>query len=165
MKFFVLILLLTALFSCAKTVDCKSGGLNIAITDLNTNDDDTVIIRTYVKESDFTNLISYREYLFLASMDSVNGVINGTTIILQGNTSSFHSSDKNNTGFLHSDYDYEIQIKNKSYKIAAMQTNKKTKKCGGLLSLDCPDCYNPVVSFKINSIQKQINDNEIFYLE
>ena len=84
--------------------------------------------------------------------------------MMSGN-STFHEWDRNNSGFLNADYDYEVQLGSSIYEISNMQVEKKTKKCGGLLSLECPDCHNPVTKFLLSGTEKTITANEVYFLD
>lgn len=151
--------------SCVKESACSNGGLNIGFNTLNPTENDTIWIRNYVKGNGFTTLISEVEYLFYSNEDSINGIVNGITLELKGNSNNFLSEDMNNPGFLSSSYDYEIQLGTSIYQISKMQVQTKTKKCGGLFSLECPTCYNPVTTFRVSNSEKAITANDVYFLD
>lgn len=158
----VLVILLS-LNSCAKETECKTGGLNIALTELKPGEDDTIILRTFVKGSNFSDQLKETQLLYPDAMDAQNQIF-GDTLLLNGYEVKFHDSDKNNTGFLSAEYDYEIITKNHSYFFSKLSTLAKTRKCGGLLSLECPDCFSPVVAFVLNQQNKITGENKLVYL-
>jgi len=162
---YAFLFLIVILISCARVSDCSIGGLNIGITNLNALSDDSILVLKFTKNSNFNKLIDSTKLVFENDKDSLNK-IHGDSVILtgkQGFLSSLSGSDKNNRGFLNAKFDYIIKTKNHSYQFTELEIAKKTKKCGGILSLDCPDCYSPVVKFKLNNIQNQILENELFY--
>ena len=164
MKKIIVFLSLLVLASCAKETDCKTGGLNIGFNSLNPTENDTIWIRSYAKGGGFSAILVEKEYIFYSNQDSMNGVENGTSIKLEGN-STFHEWDRNNSGFLNADYDYRVQLGSSVYEISNMQVEKKTKKCGGLLSLECPDCHNPVTKFLLSGSEKTVTANEVYFLD
>ncbi len=162
---YAFLLFIVILISCGRKSDCSIGGLNIGITNLNTSLDDSILVLKFTKNSNFNKLIDSTKLVFENDKDSLNN-IHGDSLILIGKNGFFSSlsgSDKNNSGFLNANFDYIIQTKNHSYQFTELEISKKTKKCGGILSLDCPDCYSPVVKFKLNDDQIQILENELFY--
>ncbi len=163
---YIFLLLSTFLLSCARESDCSLGGLNIAITNLDSKNNDTILIQKFDKNTSFKNRVDSTLHIFKNSEDSLNN-IHGDTVLLNGILGFFPTvtgSDKNNMGFLSARYDYILKTKNHSYQFTGLEIAKKTKKCGGLLSLDCPDCYSPVVTFNLNNSKHQITENELFYI-
>lgn len=152
------------ILSCAKEKNCLIGGLNLKIINLNVNEDDTIHVISFVKNGNFQDTIKTRTYIFADSLDSINQIQNNT-IALNGGTTNFNGSDMNQTGFLWAEYDYKIITKNHSYSFTELAVLSKSKKYGGLLSLECPDCFSPVVQFKLNGENKQIIENEYFEIE
>ena len=162
---YTFLLLIVILISCGRESDCSIGGLNIGITNLNTSADDSILVLKYSKNSSFSKLIDSTKLVYENEKDSLNN-IHGDSLLLSGNYgfySALSGSDKNNTGFLNANFDYIIRTKNHSYQFTELEISKKTKKCGGIFSLECPDCYSPVVKFKLNNNQNQILENKLFY--
>jgi len=162
---YAFLLFIMILISCGRESDCSIGGLNIGITNLNTSLDDSILVLKFTKNSNFNKLIDSTKLVFEKDKDSIYN-IHGDSLILMGQYGFFRElsgSDKNNSGFLNANFDYIIQTKNHSYQFTELEISKKTKKCGGILSLDCPDCYSPVVKFKLNNNKNQILENELFY--
>ncbi len=164
-KKLIFISIIALISSCAKEQDCSDGGLNIGFTTFDPNENDTVRIRNFEKGDGFSTALSEIVYVFLTIEDEMNGITNGSTIVLRGNSENFHPDDANNQGFLSSYYDYEVEFRTNVYRISKMGVLKKSKKCGGLLSLDCPTCYSPVTSFDLNNSPKVLDGNEIYFLE
>ena len=157
-------LCLCVVFSCAKKQSCSIGGLNLTVINLNPDLDDTLIVEKYAKGSNFTNLISSNTLIYVDSLDSSN-LIFGNILNLNGFENYKNNSDMNNSGFLNADYDYILFTKNHTYQFLNLEILQKTKKCGGLLSLDCPSCYSPVIKFTFNQEQKTISENQLFTIE
>lgn len=150
--------------SCAKEKNCLIGGLNLEIINLNDNEDDTIHVISFEKNGNFQDTINTRTYIFVDSLDSINQIQNNT-VALNGGTTNFNGPDMNQTGFLWAEYDYKIVTKNHTYSFTNLAVLSKSKKCGGLLSLECPDCFSPVVQFNLNGENKQIAENEYFEIE
>lgn len=150
--------------SCGKETSCLIGGLNLGLTNLDSNLNDTIELKKYTKGSNFSNLEKTINLIYLDSLDSMN-LIFGDSLILNGYEVNWHNSDMNNIGFLNANYDYELITKNHVYQFSNLEIIQKTKKCGGIFSLECPDCFSPVIKFKLNQEQKTIAENELFYLE
>ena len=158
-KFF-LIVSLFYICSCAKTSDCETGGLNISFVDLLEDEPDTLQVESYKKGTNFSELVQKKTYVFEPSLDSINGIVDGR-INLSGNPTSFHSSETNNSGFLSASYDYRLVLNGEEFRISDMLTRRKTKKCGGIFSLECPTCFNPVVYFKQDNAPYHVSPNDL----
>ncbi len=148
------------ILSCAKKTDCVDGGLNISFINLLEGQSDTLLIKSYKKGTDLSEIVSEKTYVLESSMDSINGVINGR-LNLSGNSTSFLSMETNNSGFLSSVFDYRLVLNGEEFFISSITTLKKTKKCGGILSMECPTCYNPVISFVQDSIKYEVLPNSL----
>jgi hypothetical protein len=63
-------------------------------------------------------------------------------------------------------YEWEITVlkTGKSVLISNIQHEQKTKKCGGIFSLDCFTCYNPIVSVNVNGISQKPGQIGTVYL-
>lgn len=152
------------LASCAREKKCLIGGLNLEIINLLENEDDTIQLISFKKNGNFQDTIKLMTYIFVDSLDSINTILNNT-IKLYGNTVNFNGQDKNQMGFLSAEYEYKITTKQHSYYFSSLTVLPKKKECGGLLSLECPNCYSPVVQFILNGETMQIIENEFVVLE
>ena len=148
------------ILSCAKKTDCVDGCLNISFINLLEGQSDTLLIKSYKKGTNLSEIVSEKTYVLESSMDSINGVVNGR-LNLSGNSTSFLSMETNNSGFLSSVFDYRLVLNGEEFFISSITTLKKTKKCGGILSMECPTCYNPVISFVQDSIKYEVVPNSL----
>lgn len=162
----LLVLAFMCLFlaSCAKEKKCLIGGLNLEIINLLENEDDTIQLVSFKKNGNFQDTNKLMTYIFVDSLDSINTIQNNT-IKLYGNTVNFNGPDMNQMGFLSAEYDYKITTKHHTYFFSDLTVLPKKKKCGGLLSLECPKCFSPVVQFTLNGEEMQIIENEFVVLE
>lgn len=158
-KYFAVISVFLIL-SCAKKKNCVDGGLNISFINLLEGQSDTLCIKSYKKGTNLSQIVSEKTYVLESSMDSINGIINGR-LNLSGNTSSFLSMETNNVGFLSSFYDYLLVLNGEEFFLYGMATLKNTIKCGGILSMECPTCYNPVISFVQDSLEYEVLPNSL----
>lgn len=163
-KSLFIVLFVSVLISCAREKTCKLGGLNIAITNLTLSENDTLTFERYKKNGAFDELLG--SYQFTVS-DTANlyPALVGNTLFLSGQDEQFNAPETANTGYLSAYYDYRVITKNHVYEFKSLETKKNTKKCGGIFSLECPDCYSPVLYFIVNGEKIGIEWFDFHYLE
>lgn len=63
--------------------------------------------------------------------------------------------------------DYIIETENHSYRISSMKLTKvESQKCGGILSLDCPDkCYSKIAYVHVDDTDVSVGDDNLVFLE
>ncbi len=144
----VLLLFLFA-FSCARKKDCVTGGINLTFKGYDTTGVDSIKITSFTAGSDFTApgssfTLVLQEYNFLAD----------SSIQLQR-----YCQWDENCGYLDAGHDWKIETPTKTLWIDDFTEKQLDQKCGGLLSLDCPACYDQVISCRVNGALTVLNGN------
>ena len=149
----LLFLLVSFIFgSCSKETPCYDNYLSLAFVGFSDTELDTIKIVKLDKAND--NMLD----TFL---------INRTSVFYQKtNDTTFISVFKVDILSKKNNWTIYVPTLNKTFRISDIVNEAKTKKCGGLLSLDCFPCNNKVVSYKINSVIKVVNSiPEVIYIQ
>jgi hypothetical protein len=126
--------------------------MSLSITNVNSFDSDTIYIKSYQKNSDFTSIIDSSLIVLTDSniIDQYYVEFNSDTAYIIGKLQYGHVIDY--------ERDWRIKTKNNTYNIENITIKKEKGCCGGLLSLECKkDCISRIVSFKLNGIINQID--------
>ncbi|HEU5051752.1 MAG TPA: hypothetical protein VFT78_01500 [Hanamia sp.] len=140
MKYFIGFILFAFLSSCCKQKDCLTGHITeIDLASYSASDIDTIVVRRFIKASDFQNLVD------TVILNQIN-----SRVYPNGDTTRVHLYDTSVA--LKATYDYEIYIPAtrtvaKVSNIVAPQMQHQV-----CLFCDCVQgpCYNPVISFTLD---------------
>ena len=149
----ILLLLVPVIFgSCSKETPCYDNYLSLAFVGFSDTELDTIKIVKLDKANDNT-------------LDTF--LINRTSAYYQKtNDTTFISSFKVDILNKINNWTIYLLTPNKTFRISDIANETKTKKCGGLFSLDCFPCNNKVVSYKINSVIKLVDSiPEVIYIQ
>jgi hypothetical protein len=141
------------LCSCGKQHDCKDRPLGLGLVGFDSTElnelkvvamDGNVVLDSAV----FKN--SYLHYFVISD------------------TAMFHFDNLKvaSENILSKKYEWKITVlkTGTSILISDIQHEKKTKKCGGIFSLDCFTCYNPITSVNVNGISQKPGPMGTVYL-
>lgn len=159
-SFYFFFMLGSTLFfwGCGAERDCKPGGINIAFIGFDLSASDTIRIRSFVPNTNFGQIAD--EKMFVIQETYNYGTrLKGDTIILS--RANHYDPD---FGILEAGHDWEIIAGNRVHRIDDFKTQTRTKKCGGILSLDCFDCSSPVTEYNFDGIPKTITSENFVYL-
>lgn len=139
-----------ALYSCCKEVSCEMGGLDLMITNLSPNAVDTINIKTFKKNSNFSTLIA--DYNIYFDQDT-------NSVLLQNYRSKYPVP-----GYLLGDYDYQIVTKNHVYEIREMiDSPTSTRYCRH--HLVWATCYTVITELQKNGVAFHTNGLDYLILE
>lgn len=142
-KIFFLVLSIALLSSCFKTYECPPARINVTLTGYDSLSIDTVILKEYTSDNNFTNLL------------------NSDTIIVQyldnwkvENNIQFRLFERININS-----DWEIKTSNNNYKINAFSYVKKTIRRTAFGCIE-RNCVSPINQCYINNNLKML-ENEL----
>jgi len=140
MKYFYGLVFLVSISSCCKQRDCLTGHITeIDLASYTSSDIDTIIVRRFVRASNFHNLID----TIMLNQTNSNGYVNG-------DTTRVYISDT--AVAMKANYDYEIYIPatNNVAKVSNIVAPQKQHQV--CMVCDCAQgpCFNPVESFTLN---------------
>ena len=132
--------------SCNRTVPCSNQFVTPAFIGFNPSDLDTLIVREYKKDDNFSNLLDtaiiITDTAILKSSSS-----NDTTVVLLNQISGEEK-------YIFPDHDWQVYIpaQNITVSMSNFVSSQTDEKCvlGGDL---CPTCWNPINSFLQNGQQ------------
>lgn len=139
-KLVILSVIVLISVSCGKKCPCFSQNLLFAPIQFSDAEADTIIIRRYMKG---TNFLQLRDTIF-ANQDSIRFKRSGDTL----NPSSYTVRTTLPTVF-----DYEIYFPGagKTFRIDNIVEEETKQPCGGLFAMDKVACFNPITSYRVNN--------------
>lgn len=152
--------ILLVITSCGKKIDCLPQDLSIAFTQYDTLNSDTIILKAYIKESNFSTLFS-SDTIYLKDTLNQNYI---TTI---RNDSAFIKyifmlgNHQESNGYLNIKYDWKIITKQNIYNLTDFKYTITTKRCG---LFECFPCFEPITQLKLNTIIITPNESGLLYL-
>ena len=137
-KLLVSLILIIALKSCTKKVDCTDPPIEISFISFSLNELNLLILRKFTADNNFQNLI-----------DTLRVNSGNASIIIRGDTTHISLYDPNNS--LKPGFDWQLFIPavNRTVAITNIIKNNKTGKCGAL-AREC-FCYNVISSLKVDN--------------
>jgi hypothetical protein len=128
------------IFSCGKTYPCKDRQLGLALVGFDS------LERSEIKVAAYSGI---------QRVDSATYKFSATDYFMKGDTAfyNFGALKLSSELIFSNKYDWKITIVNSGimHKIGDVQYIKNTHKCGGLFSLDCFPCQNPISKLKLDN--------------
>lgn len=151
----------TLVFACSHKVSCEDSNITIAYKAFSQQQLDTIIMRRYVKGSNFTQL----KDTSLFNTSNYQTIITSDTIQFMPTAGMPFSPDSISIMTLTPDYDYEIYVLslNKLTQISNITEEKIEGNGSGIFSMDPRICYNPILSY-INNGQTVTNGTSLYNL-
>jgi hypothetical protein len=136
------IFLIPAFLSCSRDCPCLKGNLYFGLINFNENEADTIIIRRFGKNSNFSVPID---------------TIPLYNLSFTRFTDTLYLSYFPETAQLNSNHDYELFFPGvpKLIRISEINEIVSEQKCNGPLAREKVDCVNEITSYKINGQLKQ----------
>ena len=156
MKIISIILLSVLVWSCRKEFDCPPGALNLTLFNCDTTSTDSVIITSFTKNDNFTNIVKSDTFYY---NDSI--LMSGLAKVY-GDTITFWGAEGLGVSFAY-EYDWLVETKNHQYKLTDFVYKLQTQTRGGILPYEYEQCFSPIVSYKLNqSIVSSISYNTVY---
>ena len=159
-NYFLILLGLLLLSSCCKEYDCNPQKLILSIKGVDTLNTDTLLIQTYTKGGDFTQLIK-TDTIILADSTIENMPFEVT---MYSDTAVIRNySSYNQYGIVSYESDWKLITKNNTYLITDIAIKEEVGCCGGILSIDCKkNCVSPITTYKLNGAVQTVNP-DLYY--
>lgn len=145
---FTIIFSCTLFFACTHKITCSDSNIYLAYKAFSQQDLDTIIMRRYVKGSNFaqlkdTALFNTLNYQAITASDTIQFALPAGMQV---------SQDSINLTLLTPDYDYGIYIPalNRLIQISKIIEEKTEGNAGGVFAQDPQPCYNPIQSYIYN---------------
>lgn len=124
--------------SCGKEKACYTNPLNLAFVKYKVDEVDSIIVLKIKKNSSPSVVIDS----VLITSNNAYYSNNGDTIFI----------NNFNNNILTSEFDWQLKINSNQQAINLQNivTEGRKQKCGGLLSLDCLPCNDPIKKFSLN---------------
>jgi len=152
MKYVFGFIFITSLTSCCKQKDCLTGHITeISLASYTASDIDTIIVRRFIKASNFNSLV-----------DTITLSYSNSSSYPNGDTTAVHISDTSLA--MKANYDYEIYIPATNTVARVSNIIAPQKQHQVCTFCDCVQgpCFNPVTSFVLNG---QIVSDDYVYLK
>lgn len=132
-------LLLLLVFSCGKETPCKDRNLGLALVGFDS------VERSEIK------VVAYKGG---SAIDSAVFKFSTNDYFMIGDTAfyNFGALEVASQFIFNNAYEWKVSVPKtgNSLRVSDIQHEKKSKRCGGIFSLDCFPCYNPIVSLTLN---------------
>ena len=140
-KIAIILIVTFALLSCGKTVKCSDTPVEIAFISFPLHSIDTLVIKKFVQNSNFQNLI-----------DTIN-LINANTVVV---ADTVYINRINSINILQRGFDWQIVVpaSNRTFSISNIVYQEEIRNCG---TFESCICFNKIISVKVNGQILTIN--------